>query len=309
MTRNRTIRHLGAGIAALVMVAGAAGCGNDDTSAEPDKDKPTITVGIQDFGESQVVAQIYGQHLASVGYDVKYQELGGFRDLVLKAFKSDDINFTPEYAASLLEFLNKNAGEATSDVNETVDALKPQLEKVDLVAFEPTEAVNTNTFVVTEETAKADNLTTIGDLTDDMKLGGPQDCPTNPGCLAGLKSIYGVDLSANFTPLDGGGPNTKRALKDGNIDVAVLFSTDGAIAANNWVVLKDDKGLLKADNIIPVASKSLADDGGKDLASEVDKVSATLTTDKLIQLNKSFDIDKEDAKDIAEQFLADEGLN
>ena len=139
MTRNRTIRHLGAGIASLVMVAAATGCGNDDESSAPDADKPAITVGIQDFGESQVVSQVYGQHLASVGYDVDYQELGGFRDLVLTAFESGDINFTPEYAASMLEFLNDNAGEATNDVGETVDALKPQLEKKDLVAFEPTD--------------------------------------------------------------------------------------------------------------------------------------------------------------------------
>ena len=116
MTRNRTIRHLGAGIASLVMVAAATGCGNDDESSAPDADKPAITVGIQDFGESQVVSQVYGQHLASVGYDVDYQELGGFRDLVLTAFESGDINFTPEYAASMLEFLNDNAGEATNDV-------------------------------------------------------------------------------------------------------------------------------------------------------------------------------------------------
>lgn len=121
MTRNRTIRHLGAGIASLVMVAAATGCGNDDESSAPDADKPAITVGIQDFGESQVVSQVYGQHLASVGYDVDYQELGGFRDLVLTAFESGDINFTPEYAASMLEFLNDNAGEATNDVGETVD--------------------------------------------------------------------------------------------------------------------------------------------------------------------------------------------
>jgi hypothetical protein len=59
----------------------------------------------------------------------KYQELGGFRDLVLTGFESGDINFTPEYAASMLEFLNDNAGEATSDVGETVDALTPQLRR------------------------------------------------------------------------------------------------------------------------------------------------------------------------------------
>lgn len=309
MTTHRLIRRFGAGLAACALMAGATACGGDDESAEPDPDKPEVTIGIQDFGESKVASQIYGQHLAAAGYNVEYQDLGGFRDLVLTAFGSDDINFTPEYAASLVEFLNENAGEATNDVGETVDALTPRLAEIDLVAFEPTEAVNTNTFVVTKETAEANDLTTIGDLTDALKLGGPQDCPTNPGCLAGLKDVYDVDLSKDFTPLDGGGPNTKRALEDGDIDVAVLFSTDGAIAANEWVALEDDKGLLKADNIIPVASKSLADEGGDDMAATVDEVSAKLTTEKLVELNKRFDIDKEDAEDIAKDFLDEEGLS
>lgn len=309
MSTHRLKWRIGAGLASLALMAVTAGCGNDDSASAPDAEKPEVKIGIQDFGESKVVSEIYGQHLEANGYKVKYQELGGFRDLVLTGFESGDINFTPEYAASLLEFLNDNAGEATSDVGETVDALTPQLKKVNLTAFEPTEAVNTNTFVVTKATAEAKNLSSIGDLTADLKLGGPQDCPTNPNCLAGLKDVYGVDLSKNFTPLDGGGPNTKRALKDGNIDVAVLFSSDGAIAAHDWVVLKDDKGLLKADNIIPVASTKLADAGGKDLASTVDEVSGTLTTDKLVDLNKRFDIDKDDAEDIAKDYLAEEGLN
>src|SRR5690606_32812244 len=67
---------------------------------------PEIVVGAQDFGESAILAQIYGQALSSAGYPVEYQALGGFRDLVFTAFDSGDINFTPEYAASALEFLN-----------------------------------------------------------------------------------------------------------------------------------------------------------------------------------------------------------
>ena len=28
----------------------------------------------------------------------------------------------------------------------------------------------------------------------DVVLGGPPDCPTNPGCIPGLRDLYGVDL-------------------------------------------------------------------------------------------------------------------
>jgi osmoprotectant transport system substrate-binding protein len=147
--------------------------------------------------------------------------------------------------------------------------------------------------------------------TADLKLGGPQDCPTNPNCLAGLKDIYGVDLSeATSRRSMAAGPNTKRALKNGNIDVAVLFSSDGAIAANDWVVLEDDKGLLEGRQHHPGGVKSSSPTPAATIwPPTVDEVSGTLTTDKLVDLNKRFDIDKDDAEDIAKDYLAEEGLN
>ncbi|MEZ5259605.1 MAG: glycine betaine ABC transporter substrate-binding protein [Ilumatobacteraceae bacterium] len=66
--------------------------------------------------------------------------------------------------------------------------------------------------------------------------------PENASCLPGLLRVYGIDLSKNFVPLDGGGPLTVAALEGGEIDVAVLFSTDGVIAEKGWVVLEDDEG-------------------------------------------------------------------
>ncbi len=85
-------------------------------------------------------------------------------------------------------------------------------------------------------------------------------------CIPGLQSVYDLDLSANFVPLDGGGPLTVAALDEGEIDVAILFSTDGTIADKGWVVLNDDKGLINADNIVPVASQELVDAYGDDAA-------------------------------------------
>ena len=55
----------------------------------------------------------------------------------------------------------------------------------------------------------------------------------------------------SFQPLDPGAI-TVTALEQGSIDIAVLFSTNAAIAANDWVVLEDDKELQGAENIVPL---------------------------------------------------------
>ena len=129
-------------------------------------DGPTITIGAQDFGESAILAEIYGQAFEAAGFPVEFQELGGFRDIEIPAFESGEINFAPEYAASLLEFLNDSAGEATGDIDETVGLLEPYLADIGLVALDATAAVDTNTFVVTQETSDELGLTTLSQLAD-----------------------------------------------------------------------------------------------------------------------------------------------
>jgi osmoprotectant transport system substrate-binding protein len=314
---TRKIRGLWAVVACLALLAGACGddAGDDDASTGTDgeatsdtageiPDGPTVTIGTQDFGESAILGEIYGQALTNAGYEVEYQELGGFRDLEVPAFESGDINFAPEYVASMLEFLNEFAGEATSDLDETLALLEAQLSEIGLQALEPAPAVDTNTFVVAGDSELAE----IGDLTDDLTLGAPQDCEANAFCLPGLETVYGIDLSENFTPLDSG-PVIADALEQGEIDVAVLFSTTGLISDRGFTVLEDTEGLLAADNIVPVITDDLAEAYGDDFAAVVNEVSAAITTELLTEANARFDIDAEDADVIAEDFLADNGLS
>jgi glycine betaine/choline ABC-type transport system substrate-binding protein len=127
-------------------------------------DGPEIVIGAQDFSESLILAQIYSQVLGDAGYPVAVQEVGGFRDLVLAAFDSGDINLTPEYAASMLEFLNDQAGEASGDADATTNLLNGYLADLGLQALTPSPAVDTNAFVVTAETAEEYGLATLSDL-------------------------------------------------------------------------------------------------------------------------------------------------
>lgn len=313
-TRPRRAWRLLAAVAALVLVAAAcgdddgdAGTGGDDGGSVPDG--PAIRIGAQDFGESLILAEIYAGALDDAGFEVGIQEVGGFRDLLFGAFASGDVNLAPDYVASQLEFLNDNAGQATGDVDETLGHLEPLLEERDLVALTPSAAVDTNAFVVTRETADELGLETLSDLADhagELTLGAPQDCESNPFCIPGLQRVYGVDLSQDFEPLDAGLVAT--ALAEGAIDVGVLFSTDGRIASEGFVLLEDDQQMLAADNVFPVVSQELVDAYGDDLTSVLDAVSAELTTEDLIEMNRRYDVDREDADDIAEDWLAEHGL-
>lgn len=296
---------IGATLVAVALVAAACGSGDGAT-----QDGPAISIGAQNFGESAILAEVYGQALEDAGYEVSIQPLGGFRDIVLGSFESGEINFTPEYAASMLEFLNEDVSEATGDAAETTDILQGYLDDLDLVAFTPSPAVDTNAFVVTPETSESMGITAISDLAgkeSELTLGGPPDCETNPFCIPGLQEVYGVDLSGSFTPLDAGSV-TVQALEAGEIDLAVLFSTSGVIADKGWVLLEDDQNMLAADNVVPVVTTEVAESYGDDFRSLVDEISAAMTTAELTELNRQFEIEARDADEIASDWLTENGF-
>ena len=71
------------------------------------------------------------------------------------------------------------------------------------------------------------NATTIAGT---LVLGGPPECPQRPFCAKGLTDTYGISFK-EFKPLDVGGPITVEAVKGGDVDVGLLFTSDPAIAA------------------------------------------------------------------------------
>jgi osmoprotectant transport system substrate-binding protein len=139
-------------------------------------------------------------------------------------------------------------------------------------------------------------------LASTFVFGAPPDCPTNKFCAEGLKSTYGI-VFKEVKPLDFGGPETVAALKSGAIQVGELFST--SVYDPDFVVLTDDKQLEAADNIVPVVRTAVATDGVTQL---LDAVSAKLTTDQMLALNKQVDIDHKDVADVAKTFVTDQGL-
>lgn len=308
---KRSIRLL---LALLLGAAVLGACGgDDDNEANDDNDSGSnagvsVKIGAQNWGgEPAILAEIYKQGLAKYGFETSIEELGGDRAVELSAFDDGKINFAAEYAASLLEHVNNKKNEASGDAAATVAKLAPYLTEKGLAALKASAAANTNAFVMTKKRAGELGIKTLSDLAAkgaSLKIGGPEDCDTNPFCIPGLKNTYGLDLSNNFTAL-GAGP-VLDALDAGSIDIGLMFSSDGRIVSKGYLLLEDDKHMLLADNVVPILTSSLA--ANDELVAYANAISAKLTTTKLIAMNTRFDIDKDDADVIAKDFLTDEGL-
>ncbi len=279
----------------------------DDTTEAAPGAGGEITVGSADFDENEIVASMYAEVLEDAGYTVDRQFLFGNRELYFAALEGGDLDLVPEYVGTAVEFLSGGAGEATEDTEATTERLRELVADSGLEVLEPAEAQNKNGFVVTQETADEHGLAAISDLegvSQDMVLGGPPECPERPLCLLGLQEVYGLEF-ADFQPLDAGGPVTVQALADGDIDVALLFTTDESIEINDWVLLEDDKGLQPAENVVPVIRTDVVNDEIRDL---LNAISAELTTEDLTELNRRVRFDGEDPADVAVDWLEEKGL-
>jgi osmoprotectant transport system substrate-binding protein len=293
--------------------ASPAGSSSASTSASATAGGP-ITVGAFNFGESKILANLYALALDGAGYDATVKELTN-REVVEPALESNEIQVVPEYLGTFTEFLNLkiNGADAkplaSGDVDKTFAAVQPLAESVGITVLTPSPAADQNAFAVTREFAEANQLTTVSDLAAYSKakgvvLGGPPECPDRPFCQPGLEDTYGVKV-AEFVSLDAGGPLTKQALSQGKIDVGLVFSSDGGVAAQDLVVLTDDKALQTADNVIAAVNTEAMSPA---LQEALDAVNAALTTEELVGLNKAVDIDREDPATVAEDWLASKGL-
>jgi osmoprotectant transport system substrate-binding protein len=139
-----------------------------------------------------------------------------------------------------------------------------------------------------------------------LVLGGPPECPERPFCLKGLEETYGLEFK-EFKPLDVAGPLTVEALKNGDIQVGLLLTSDPAIASSGFVLLQDDKGLQLADNLVPIIHKEIVD-ANPEVTDLLNAVSAKLTQGELTALNKAVTTDGESSADAATKWLTDNGL-
>jgi osmoprotectant transport system substrate-binding protein len=196
-----------------------------------------LNVGAANFSENQILANLYAQVLEAAGYKVNVKDVQS-REVYEPALEHGQLDVMPEYAATMTEFLNtKDNGDnakplASTDITKTVAALKTIGAKHGLVPLEPAQATDQNAFAVRKDFAAKWHLTNLSDLKNvkgDLVLGGPPECAQRPFCKPGLEKVYGVHFTG-FKSLDAGGPLTRAAIQNGNVQIGLVFSSDPALA-------------------------------------------------------------------------------
>jgi len=284
-----------------------AACGGGDplaTGPGDGSDSDTIVVGSADFTESALLAEIYAGALEANGVAVEKTLNIGSREAYIPALQDGSIDLIPEYTGVLAHYFDEDATATESDaVYEELKAALPDT----LAVLDKAEAEDKDCIAVTRETAEKYSLTSIADLAavaGDLTLGAGPEWKTRSNGVPGLERVYGAEFGS-FRALDAGGPLTVQALKNGQVDAANLFTTDPNISANDFVVLEDPKNLFAAENVVPLITKSKLNDT---IAQALNDVSANLDTETLAALLERVVLDKEDAGDVAADFLSENGL-
>jgi len=307
ITANKKGRLTVLGAVAIGAMVALAGCASSDPLSSGDSsasgDGDTLVIGSQQYYSNEIIAELYAQALEDGGYTVDRQYDIGQREVYLPELESGSIDVFPEYSGNLLQFYDAETTAKTPDEVESAlaDALPDGL-----TSLTAAEATDQDSYNVTKEFSEQNGITSLADLKDysgSIALGAPPENVDRPYGPPGLKSIYGVDVTS--TPIDdGGGPLTAKALSDGSVQIADLYSASPLIVENDFVTLDDPENMILPQNVVPIVSDKV-DQGAQDI---IDAVDAALTSADLQEMNSKSQTDKESEGTIAKDFLESKGL-
>ena len=305
--------------AATLLVATACGAGDNLSSgggsggASPSGggSKGPVAIASQSFGEAALVTAMYQQLLANAGYQPSVK-LVDTRDAYMATFPGQ-IDIVPEYVGGIVNFLNAKANGdkakpfEAGDGHQLAQQGKKLLDDAGITLLQQSTATDTNAFFVTKKYAQANHVSTLSDLRGkSVVLAAAPDCQGRLDCEGGLVDKYGIKIS-KLLPLGYATDQTYKSVLDGESQLGETSTTDGTLASQGLVVLKDDKKIQPAQNLVPaVSSKFLAQH--PDIAGILNPLMSALTTQKLTKLNAEVSVNREKPADVAHAFLTQQGL-
>jgi osmoprotectant transport system substrate-binding protein len=284
------VRRRFLGLVGVLLLLVLPGC---DAAADPAPSQPPTTIRFAsfDFQENQILVEVYAEGARRHGLDVSVQHGVGPREVVAPALQQGVVDVVVEYLGTALSFSRPTA----QDLPRDPEAMRTELARVlgqrGVEVLEPSEAQDQNGFVVTTAFSAdrgVGKLSELADLAPSLVFGGPPECPDRPFCLIGLREVYGLDFGEVVSM-----PSrvaTVEALLTGQIDVGLIETTDARLAVAPIRLLIDDRGLQPPENVVPLVRTATLD-RWEELRVALDEVSARITTNDLVQLNRAVELD------------------
>lgn len=269
------------------------------------KEDNVVRIGHKNYTEQRLTGQILSVLIEeTTDYTTTVTEFGGTM-LCFEALKNDDIDVYAEFTGTAYGAILNQTDILGKD--ETYDYVKKAFEDEYGITWLKDLGFN-NTYIlsVTRETAEALGVSTVTELVPfapDLIMGCDNEFLGRTDGLPGMKEAYGIEFKKE-TPMDQG--LTYAALRDGEIDVNVSFSTDGRIAKFDLVNLEDDLHFFPPYYVAPILKQAYVNDNPA-VVEALNKLDGVFSDEEMQQLNLSVD-EGADPREVATQALKDKGL-
>jgi osmoprotectant transport system substrate-binding protein len=294
---------------ALVAALAVAGCGEEGGgggSAQPQGGAARITLGTQNFAEVFVLGELYRQALSANGYTVDLRKNIGPTEPVDRALLDGQIDGYTAYMGTSLSVVAREESSGL-DAEETHRRVKAFYESRGQTVSEPTPFENVDAVATTRLFAQRHRLRTIPDLRklERFTFGAQPEYETRLQGLAGLQRVYGL-TNAVFKPIALGAQY--RALDEGDVDTADVFTTDPTLESGDYVVLEDPKRLFGSQHAGLVIDDEKLDRVGREkFLRIVNDVNRRLTNEVIVGMNRAVESGQDEA-DVAARFLREVGI-
>lgn len=269
----------------------------------------SVVVGGKNFTEQQLMAEMTTQLLKAKGFTVDKRAGLGTAPL-RQAQEAGQIDVYWEYTGTSLITFNKVADKL--DAQATYAKVKELDAAKGLVWLNPSKANNTYALAMRQKDAQAKGIKTLDDLAAKVKgglaakFGCNAEFYARPDGLAPLEKAYGFEFGReNVVRMDTG--LVYQALRDAQVDVGLVFATDGRVPAFDFVILSDTKGYFPTYAMTPVIRKETLDKNPK-LAEILNGLSAKLDDSVMAKLNATIDVEKKSVEEVATSFLKAQSL-
>jgi osmoprotectant transport system substrate-binding protein len=304
--RMAAVAAMGAGLALMLTACGGGDTGGSTSDGELAGAK--FAAGSKEFTESILLAQIAAVALEDAGATVEDKTGISGSATVREALESSQVDFYWDYTGT--GWVNV-LGHTTEDVPEDLYAAVAKEDAENGIAWlEPAPFENTYRIAVKTEFAQAEGITNMSEAAafiqknpDQGAVCAASEFINRDDGLPGLEEAYGFEFSKTVE-LD---LNLIYTQVGESCAFGEVFSTDARIVSNELTVLEDDKEFfVPYQGAMTLRQETL--DEHPAIAEIMAPISAALTNEVITELNGRVDNDGEDPRDVAEEWLKEQGL-
>jgi|SRR5690625_2749025 len=269
----------------------------------------SVVVGGKNFTEQIILSEITREILENKGFDVD-AKTGMGSVVVRQAQENGQVDLYWEYTGTSLTTYNKI--DKRLSPKESYDTVKELDSKIGIIWLEPSQANNTYALAMRRTDAEEKGIKTMSDLANYINEGHTITFATDaeftgrPDGLRPMQEVYGFEF---------GRPNIKRmgtgltyqALNEEQVDVSLVFSTDGRIPAFDFYVLEDNKQFFPSYALTPVIHEDTLEKY-PELEDILNEISKHLDDQTMAELNAKVDVEKKNARDVAKEFVQKHNL-